>query len=175
MIPPDIRRLAETAAETHKNDIRAATTALAEAARALPEFASVVDVLLDDLFGRLIDEVRHAYNRKQATGPAAHYDPGRRVPAGGTTVLSIFGSIYDYKIGGRTLGDLMGDELPVVAAAERAIASGHTFRAELCDWLYANGCRGTTRVREVFTERRLRLNFNRIRREVMGEMSQAGD
>lgn len=164
--PESFLDIIETTVKEYPSDIDRATEEAEKKIRALPEFAGFVDALVRSAVRELVYDQRHIVNvrtKKQA----GYYGGQTKLNRSANGVLAAYESVYQYHIAGTVLGEILGEDLSDIAANERAIASGHTFNADLCEWLAGLVPEGK-KVHQAITEKKLRKEFNRIYERVHG-------
>lgn len=155
--------IARRAHESNPNDVSAAATqALAELQK-LPDWQTLTTDLIVNAVRGLVHQARQQSN-VQIRRDAGYYGQSAKVLATSETLTQIATSVYDYCLGGRTLGNLTGAELPAIAAHEEAAAAGHGFNASLCRWLQGIVPAGET-VKQAVPEARIREVFQRLRKQ----------
>ncbi len=164
--PESVLELVQRNVEKFPDDIPAAVSATEKGIRKLPEYKTLEELFLYNYAQNLVYTARHRICTQMKRN-VNHY--GKPAKVGLTEeVEKVYRSIYLYFIGGTILGEIKGNDIPNLAANERAIAAGHTFHAELLEWLGDQGVVGDKRVKDVVPERKLKLNFDRIYRETTG-------
>ena len=163
---PDMQYEIDRADAMNPGDPAAATMQAEAAIRALPEFAASVDAMVTDTIRAGIYAARHRANVaiKRASG---QYGQAAIVDNASPVVARVYESVYQYRIGGRTLGTLSGAELIDVANREAATADGHRFNAELCKWL-AERVPPDKLAKDVVSEAVVAKEFERLRRRSCG-------
>lgn len=96
----------------------------------LPEYETFIGGLVRTAIRGIIGDYRHT-NNNALRNERGDFDTKSKITVG-ETVDAIVRSVYDYFIAGRTLGSLLGKELPEIAANEAAKAEGHMFNSRLC-------------------------------------------
>lgn len=161
-IPESVIEAVERAVGEHPTDIPAATTQAFEEVIHLEDYEEFVKSLVWKCIQELAYDARHKTNVriKRREG---YYGQEAKVNPVSDGVIKVY-SVYRYHIGGNMLGNIRGEELADLAEKERAIANGHVFNAELCEWLQTQVPEGKT-VQETFGkkgERRLKEQFDRL-------------
>lgn len=132
-----IENLVAYCARRYKDDIDKAVDALEAKVRALPNFEDLQRALVRQSLRSQIHEYRHTSNtrqkreelREKALSPqrqAAKVVIGRS-----KAVVAAAEGWLDYYIGSKTLGSLLGKELPTLAAQENELVKGHSFNYRL--------------------------------------------
>ncbi len=128
-----------------------------EVVRSLPNFGRWQDWLVTQAIRGLVDAERHRVNvsiRKSA-GDYGSAPQGRLA---GSAAARVMDDCYRFNVGGKYLGDLLGNELGSLAVNERRTASGYIFRAELLERL-AEIVPATRTVRDSVNPTKLRKLF----------------
>lgn len=159
-------RIVKEETSRHPNDIPQAVIATERRIRQLPEFNAIVSELITSAVRDLIYDERHTANVRIKNGSGYYAERPASNGTGSPAVNAAYESVLTYYIAGRQLGELLGEELAGIAEGERGKAAGHTFNAELLDYLGPRVAAGR-KVRDVFTDRQLRKQFNRIYARVM--------
>lgn len=172
--PQNVLRVVEKAVEKHPTDIEAAVTQAERAVRKLDEFSELVDTLVRHAIQELVYDCRHHMNVATKNQNGEYDNPAKVTSAASSAVQRAADSVYLFKIAGTILGDLTGKELPVVAANETAVASGHAFNAWICNKL-SPLVPEDKRVRDAVSEKKLRSIFQQAQEETQGEAGEATD
>ena len=159
--PDWLIEITDRASDNHPDDIPAATDQAFREAKRHPEFETVIEGLMRESIRDLINDARHKVNCliKRQTGYFDKIKP--KVTGVSEAVLEVNRSVYDYRINGKTLGNVMGCELDAIINNESAMMQGHQFKFELARWLKPH-VPDDKSVRESVPERKLRANFRRI-------------
>lgn len=165
-LPRHVLQAATDAAAAHPTDPDAATDQALKAVRRMPDFNEFVESLVRRAIQDAVYAARHAHNVRVKRQQGVYGPPPAVLPSAADDVARAYESVYSYRIGGTVLGDLTGDQLPVVAAAEIERSKGHQFNAALVEWLRSQGVTGDRRVRDVVAEKKLEQNFRRIHKRV---------
>jgi len=83
----------------------------------------------------LVHDARHQSNRQLKRDTGFYGQPAKVVESDSLNIRTASEAIYDLYIAGRTLGTLLGKELPGVALMERETGNGHLANAALCERL----------------------------------------
>lgn len=166
-IPEAVRSTIAAVSRKHPNDIKKALEQAKTAVRKLPEFKKYIDVLVDESIQGLLYASRHLDNTALKNSGR---NPETKVNGISPGVLAAFGRAYDYHIAGRTLGQLLGEELSGIAESEENVANGHRFNAALCRWLATKVPPGK-RVSESVPAKELKRKFDQLCREYVPEKS----
>lgn len=133
----NVKKMAENVVRTHREMSPAQQCAiLSKEARCLPDFAEFVNALLEARFQDMIYTERSALNRETL----AKID-GKCVPLPKVKVLDskgvrdAYAHLYGYFVAGRTLGSILGKDLPYLADVEMNTAQGYLFRYRLLNAL----------------------------------------
>lgn len=161
--PESVLVAVQKATDENPDDIEAAISQAERAVRKLPDFDSLVGALISEAVRELVYRTRGVMN-VQIKRDAAMYVGIAKVSSLSEGVAKVYRSVYEYKIASTTLGRLTGKQLPEVAESERAIAGGHLFNAELCEWL-AEQVPEDKSVQQCVPEKRLRPMFVKIQKK----------
>lgn len=166
-IPEPVIRTVERIASQHPNDILTAVEESVAEVKRLPDYKKYVNDLVRDAIQDQVYACRHASNvsMKKQNG---EYGGQHKVNGASVAVERIYESHYNYRIAGKTLGEIIGNEIESLIETEQAIASGHKFNAALLCWVRSQGVSGDKKVKDVVSERKLAANFDRIRKEAQG-------
>jgi hypothetical protein len=159
--PESVLEAVHEAASEHGDDLEQAVECAVGKVRALPDFNGLVDQFVKTAVQELLYRDRHQTNvaiRRQG----GQYGVAAKVsPAGSAAVRRVFQSYFDYCVGGKQLGQVLGEELAGLAAGERERAAGHQFNARLLERLQAVVPEGK-RVRDVVSNRKLGSLFKEV-------------
>lgn len=129
--------------------------------RKLPDYADLVDRLVEHSVRELIADMRHTDNRAMRK-KAGTYGQAARVSVGQSPgVQRTEARLWSYRIAGTALGLVMGGDLAVIGENEAAKAEGHNFNVRLCqrlDPLVADD----KRVQDAVSEKRLEAIFQEM-------------
>lgn len=162
--PDSVINAATAAAEAYPDDVAAAASAAEYDIRGLAEFPALVASLVSAAVRELVYDARHAANVRTRKQAGRYGTPAKVVPGGSPAVERVYESVYDYYIGGTTLGALKGEDLQGIAEREQGLAEGHLFNASLCGRLATRVPVGR-RVRDVVPEQELRKMFKKLEEE----------
>lgn len=112
----------------------------------------------------LVHDARHKYNRIVKTETRQNKPKGRPNQVnvlGSKDVIDIGNKWMRYCVGRRTLGDLLGKELPALANSERELSNGHQFNANLLETLIPL-VKDDKKVSECITPKKLESIVNRL-------------
>ena len=165
-IPESVKAVVQQACEQHPEDISAAVDTAEQLVHALPEYKSIVRGLIRNCIQELVYDARHVANVATKRNGGYYGGPGKVMVGKSESVQQVYQSVYAYYIAGTTLGELLGKDIPSVREHERSIANGHLFNVRLLEWLESQGVRGDKKVREVVPEKKLRIHFDRLYKEV---------
>lgn len=151
--PVILRTIAEQAAREHMDDLNLAKELAEKKCRALPDFAVLAELLMMRGLHELIHEARSKVARevrragRNEDGSQVEL-PLPKVQRGATSALAdAYEQYFSYPVAGRTLGNLLGEELEELAAAEFKKGDGFYFRGRLLQSLVGKVSKGKT-VRE---------------------------
>ena len=122
------------ATASHLDDISAAVDAALAECRRTSWFKDLTDELVREAILHQVHDCRH-HLATTARRNAGVYGCTAKVHAG--RAETIVADLFDYPINGRTLGSILGSELPEIAAGESERAKGHLFNARICGQLAA--------------------------------------
>lgn len=150
--PDSLLSIIANAAEQHREDIDQAVECAEKAWLAdesAPEFAAQ---LVRQALRELIHGYRHRMNVSLRKAAGEFGGPAKVVPGEVTSAIAERALLDSYTIAGRTLGSILGKELPSLQKTEQEKSDGAAFNARLCERLAAIVPEDKT-VREVVTER----------------------
>jgi len=130
-LPESITNIAREAATKYENDIDKAVEEALKKSKALPDFQACIEAMLASAVRSMVSDWRHADNQalRKATGV---YGTGPRVsPEDTAFAMGIYDDILKYRIAGKTLALVTGDEIEGIIAGESARAEGHLFNVRL--------------------------------------------
>jgi hypothetical protein len=159
--PESVLEAVHDAAAEHKDDIDKAAECAVAKVRKLKEFPTLVDQFVKTAVQELLYRDRHQTNVAIRRQGGAYGAAAKVSPAGSAAVRRVFQSYFDYCVGGKQLGAVLGEELEGLAAGERERAAGHAFNARLLERLQAVVPEGK-RVRDVLTDKRLGRLFREV-------------
>ncbi len=168
MFPEPVLVAVKVATAANPGDISKATQEAEIAIRKLYTDKQLGEIFITSAIQELVYERRHQDNRdiKRAIGA---YDSTRKVKQEESqAVQRVFESVYEYRIAGTILGDLLGEQLLPIADSEEAIANGHMANGTLLRKLrpmVRNGCK----VRDEVSVRKLVNVFKQVKLESVGE------
>jgi hypothetical protein len=164
-IPSEVVEITQKAAEKYPRDIDKASENAEKRIRKLPNFGELAADLVRSAIRDLVYDARHNGNTAMKKADGQYGGPGKVTAASSKSVNEAARSVYLYFIAGRTLGDLMGEELLAVAESEQAHADGHKFNARLCRTL-APMVPKKKRVQDAIKERKLWSIFQQVKEKV---------
>lgn len=188
--PQEIRDIVEKENAENREDIETATRSALVRIKRLPNYAKLREFLLLKAVRRLVHEQRTAENLahkrsdpeptpttsrgtpSESNGRASErseernrqYGQGPRVRISeGTAAMEVVRSVYNYHIGGRTLGSLRGKDLPILEASLNNQAAGIRADARLLRELRNLGTIGPDEtVRDKVSEKNLADLMRRV-------------
>jgi hypothetical protein len=165
--PTSVLEIAERQAARFPADIDSAVNEAEKAIRRLPEFDSLVDLMVHNAVQELIYSFRHR-DKVQMKNDMGQYGGPAKVTSGASAVANrAERSAYEFHMAGTMLGLILGKDLESIAQSEAAIAHGHDFNARLCRRLMSL-VPDESRVQDAVSEKRLRRliaeEMNRRRR-----------
>ena len=78
----------------------------------------------------ILNDMRHTINTAIKKEHGMYGGPAKVVPGEATARVAL--SCLGYMIAGKTLGNVLGEELEGIAQDEAAVAKGHQFNVKLC-------------------------------------------
>ena len=157
-VPEVVQRIARRYAEKYPNDIDKAVDMAVVATQKIKSYPKLVDGLVRSALRSYIHDVRHSNNESIRQGAMP------KVISGDSPALErVMMGAYLYSIGGRSLGDIRGEELLDIAEAEEKRAHGHNFNARLCRRLAAIVAETAT-VQESIPENKLTKIFREVQK-----------
>lgn len=158
--PESIQQIVAECAAKYKNDIDKAVDQAVSQVQALDDYEDFVDLLVRTAVRGKITDFRHSVSTaiKRAAG---EYGGPAKVGTDLSAVNAVARGVFDYFIGGRTLGTITGEELKQIRDSEAEKATGHLFNAGLCEALIPLVQEGKT-VRECVAESKVRRIFKTI-------------
>ncbi len=164
MFPESILQIAREAAQRNGDDVSTAVDEAVTLIKATPEFEHLLEKMIRVAVSDMVYKARHQSN-KIIKKEAGQYGGEPRVKtAGHSAVQASYTSVYNYYLGGKTLGNLLGAELEQLARAEAAVAEGHMFNVNLLRRLSAMVPKDKL-VRESVGEKKLRVLFKELGNE----------
>ena len=131
--PRSFLQAAEAASQKHPEDVAEAARVALEAIRGLPEFGDCVDLLVEEAVTLMVYNARQ-YKNKRIKTAAGHYAKKgvRKVSTAESEALAqAYDEVFEYCIGGRTLGSILGKEIPDLEKTQRLEAGGYLYNADL--------------------------------------------
>jgi hypothetical protein len=159
----DIQGIIKEADAKFPNDIPFAVDWADKKLRSCPEFNEWTENFIRHSIQEMIYDVRHQKSH-QIKAEAGGYINPTKVSASSSTGNAAIAKVYEYRIAGRTLGMLLGNELAAIASSEREIAHGHLFNCQLCEELKRLVPDDKT-VRQAVPEVKLRGLFKRLQKQ----------
>lgn len=162
--PDEVHRIVKQAARDHPEACAAVDAAVRDVRR-LPCYAKLVEDLVHEAVGNLVYSARHHLNREMRRNGGCPPGTGHTRPKVRTTpdaISKVYDRIFDYRVGGVSLGLLRGADLPGIIQGERASADTHTRNAQLLEWVASQGVPEDACVRDVIDPRKLRRTFRRL-------------
>jgi hypothetical protein len=165
-IPDEVREVVVKAAREHP-DARQATVCALEKVRALPGHAGFLAALEEHSVSELVYDARHEMNRERRPEEGPRPPGGVRPP--GEALGRVYDNLYQYRIGGTTLGRLKGEDLLPLAEQEGQKGRGHLLNEALLRWCDAQGVPEGAEVQDHVSEAKLRAARARLARKIGGE------
>ena len=128
----DIVAACKDAANANPNDIDTAVKQAFDKIRRARNYAEFVDQLAYEAVRNCVYDCRHTANVQMRRQNGNYGGPAKVESSKSQSVQSVSASLYAYFIAGRTLGTILGEELPAIADSEDKRAEGHRFNANLC-------------------------------------------
>jgi len=122
-------------ATKHTEDVNMAVDCARRKLAKMPDYADFVEDLVLHAIRELVYDVRHRTNEdiKRAAGV---YGQRHKVSgADSKTVQDIARAVFEIRLDGTVLGNILGSRLPAVAQSQREQGYGHLAVAELCEKL----------------------------------------
>ena len=170
--PDEVLRIARDASRKYPDDIDTATNVAEREVRRLDCFADLVDQLVRSTVRALICDYRHHDNRILRKARGQYGGPAKVVSGDSKAVQQIAMTVYEHRIAGMTLGNLLGEQLLPIANSEATRADGHKFNAILCRKLSVL-VDAQERVRDVVPESKLVEIFRAAQREATAVVKKA--
>jgi len=126
-------KIATAEAAKHTDDIDKAIDATLARARRSKWFSALADELVRRAVRKIVQDCRHRANIQMRRENGSYGGPAK-VTAGAATA-AVARSVYLYMIGGRSLGNVLGEDLAGIGESEAAKAEGHLFNTKLCQAL----------------------------------------
>lgn len=162
--------MVQRAVGKYPDSVPDATDASIRMMRDEPAFEGWRESLVRQAVTQMVYDVRHRVNTEIRSATGGYGGPAK--VTAGAAVGRVARSLYTYMIAGKTLGNLLGEELSPIADAERSRASGHLFNARLCESLSLLVTKGKT-VRDCVGERKLRQVFDALSQDEASRSSVA--
>ena len=151
---------ARHAVEQHPGDIQEAVDCAEKLIRALPEFRLQIDLFVRSSVQDLVYRSRSLSNAKVRMGCADHAGRPKVIVGHSQGVKDAYAEYYGYFVAGKTLGNILGEELLPLADAEQGTGEGFLYRARLLRLLSPLVAKGKTvrqcvrgpRIASVFAE-----------------------
>jgi hypothetical protein len=168
--PKIVYEIVNEEAEKNKNDIQKAVESTMKRVRKLPEFPTLADLLFMRAMRELLENVLNKINHDIKKKSGCYGGPAKVVVGNSKIIRQLANEYYDFRMGGRTLGDLYGYELDEIGNKEFSVVRGNLFRAKLCRYLRKkNLVPEDKRVREVMGVKKLGEIFKAVEEEVEKE------
>jgi hypothetical protein len=160
-MPKWLTDIVARATRENGDDIPSAVDAAEAGVRRHPEFPDVVDTLVRDAIQGAVYAARGLSNR-ELKSETCYGGPAKVRVGDSESIGRVYQSVFDYYIGSRTLGDLLGSELEDVEVNETEKAAGHMFNARLAAEL-RKVVPADKRVREAVSQKKLEKLFKSLR------------
>ncbi len=143
--------------ESHyPDDCHGATMAAIRRVERLKEFPELVDFFVYRAVQRMVHEIRHTYNTKMKKEAGEYGKPGKVNVGKSKTVQAMYEkSAYMYRIDGRTIGSLLGEELIPLAIKQEMMGRGGIANAMLRNLKKRNQVPDGTLVRVALPEHKV--------------------
>ena len=167
--PTEVIEAVDAAIAAHAGGVAEAVEAAVAAVRALPDYRSFVNGLVHNAVMSLVHDRRHQANTKIKREMGFYGGPPKVETATSAGVAAAAESVYQYRVAGRVLGDLLGGELAPLADAEEGRGRGCLVNAAVLRWCAAQRVPEGEAVRDHVSERRLAAAFRRLLRAGQGD------
>lgn len=134
-VPKNILAIVRKIANKHTSNIEVAVKEAESTIRKLPEFDTLVDMLVHNAITEMVYDARHQANKTIKRNAGQYGGPAKVIVGTSTSIKDAYDSIYNLRIAGTLLGLIRGDQLQSVAETERAIGNGHYVNAALVESL----------------------------------------
>lgn len=161
-----IQKVAAEEADHHPSDIDKAVLATVARVKRMGHYDEFVEELATRAIRGIITDARHTRNVAMRKEMGDYGGPARVIVGEATAAVAM--AVYSYRIAGTTLGMILGEQLPEIAAHEAARADGHTFNARLCQALAPKVPKGKM-VSESVPEQQIKKLFERLQRQTTKE------
>lgn len=167
--PPDwLNELARLVDAQHPDDREAAISYLLERAQNHAEYGSAIMHLVRFALRHLIYKVRTELNKRiKRDEDVDYFREGKNAAPNapnanyGEASNRIYHSYYEYRIGGKILGELIiGEDTRAVIARAQGVIIGSQFHIELMEWIEKTGTDGK-KVRDCISQIKLRKFFRK--------------
>ena len=154
--PQVFQKIIRRAVKNHPDSIDDATADAVHAVYAIPASKELIRTLIEIACRRTIEQLRHSLNRslKKSNGDYARVTP-KVLSGAGAAVAKVCRSLYEYFIGGMTVGSMGCKDIMRIEKKERTAADGHQANADFLHSLKPLVTTGKT-VREAVPEKKLR-------------------
>jgi len=132
-LPESVLECVRKSIEEHPSNNAQAAACAEQRIKKLKIFDDIVDDLFHDYVQKLVYDQRHKLNGElRAEARARGQHPEQKVRVGESpTVRSSYADLYLFRVGGKTLGEIKGEELEALADREHRTAEGYLGRAAL--------------------------------------------
>jgi hypothetical protein len=131
--PKEVYSVIKKAVATHGDDIDGAIAMALAEVKELDNYVQLVEILVEQTIQTLVYEERHKCTVKTKREIGA-YNYRAKVQMGDSKIVKdVCQKIYGMYIGGRTLGSIMGEDIPKLLASERQIRDGHSFNVKMLE------------------------------------------
>lgn len=151
----------KAAAEEFPDDIESAVGKAFSKIQRAKNYLEFADQLVMEAVRSCVYDCRHAANVQMRKQNGSYGGPAKVESSKSKSVQSVSASLYAYFIAGRTLGNILGEELPSIAEAEEQRAEGHRFNANLCRALAPLVAEGKT-VQQCVKQRKLKQIWDSV-------------
>lgn len=160
-IPKEVLDVTQSAAETHPENVKMAKGLALKNVKRLAGYQGFVDFLVRRAVEDLVDDARHATNCRVRGKAGDYVGKGKTVSGSSGAVQRACASVYEFRIAGTILGQILGKDLEAIAHDENSIASGHLFRARLAEKLIPLVSKSKT-VQQCVKEKKLQAIFQDV-------------
>lgn len=173
--PDNVLELVKAACQKHKCDITKSTTEALRKVQSLPNYHQLIEGLVYNALRQIVYTQREQLNT-ELRAASKDYGAYAGKPSGAAESINQLhrnlSDFYDYKVGGKDLGDVIGEELIPLAEKLEATAEGHLFTAQILRDLRPLVRDGRS-VREAVKPKKLKSIFEGIQVVMPNRMSAA--
>ena len=170
--PEEVRSVIRDADAGNPSDLEQAVDEAERKIRSLMSFDSLVSDLVRSAIQGLIYDMRHAANGKIRYESGNYKQDTKTVVGTSDAVMRAESSVYQYRIAGTSLGQLLGKDLIDLATGEENRAEGYIFNARLLRRL-SDVVPQNKMVKNAITQKKLKAIFFELQTS-QGERKQRG-